>query len=564
MLNNAAEKSLAYLLSIGSAAVTVFVLTGSVSDPVNATKFFLLGGVAFASFAIFLANGWPALREQKLVLVIFFLFLLASINAIVNSDSPLQQNIYGTYGRNTGFLTYLFLSLIFLATTILREKRSFDLLIFALIFSGVINVIYCLYVIIFGDFVGWSNPYGNILGTFGNPNFIGAFLGFFTSAMIAFALTKKVSLKIRVLTGLTSLIAIYEIIDSKAIQGRVVFAAGLAIIGFYLIRSKFKSFLALSTYTASIFVVGLTALFGALQIGPLTQYIYKTSVSLRGEYWQAGINMAKENLLTGVGFDSYGDWFRRSRDAQALVLPGPNTVTNAAHNVPIDVVAFGGIPLLVPYLALIALVAIAIVRHTLKNREYDGVFVALTTGWVGYQIQSVISINQIGLAIWGWLLGGAILAYTKSFDSRRYGSEVQSKLQKNRKSKEQIFSPQLIGGLGLVLGLIISYPPISADSKFQGALRTGQLSAVETALIPSYLTPSDTARYLNTIQILEQNKAFDVAHKYAKLAVEFNPESFDAWRIMNLIQNSTPEEKALAKQKMIELDPLNEEWKKLP
>jgi hypothetical protein len=33
---------------------------------------------------------------------------------------------------------------------------------------------------------------------------------------------------------------------------------------------------------------------------------------------------------------------------------------------------------------------------------------------------------------------------------------------------------------------------------------------------------------------------------------------------MNLIQNSTPEEKALAKQKMIELDPLNEEWKKLP
>jgi O-antigen ligase len=563
MLSVASEKSLAKFLSIGAAAVTVFVLTGSVSDPVNATKFFLFGGVAFASFAIFLTSGWSVLREQKLILGVFVLFLLASINAIVNSDSPLQQNIYGTYGRNTGFLTYLFLSLIFLSTTILREKKSFNLLISALIFSLVVNVIYCLYVIVFGDFIGWNNPYGNILGTFGNPNFISAYLGFSTTATIAYALTKKVSLKIKVLTAVTSLVAVYEIVDSKAIQGLVVFAAGLAVIGFYLVRSKFNSVLALSIYTISIFSVGLTALFGALQIGPFTQYIYKTSVSLRGEYWQAGINMARENLFTGVGFDSYGDWFRRSRDAQALILPGPNTVTNAAHNVPIDVLAFGGVPLLVPYLALIVVVAIAIIRHTIKNREYDGLFVALTTGWVGYQIQSIISINQIGLAIWGWLLGGAILAYTKSFKRQKNGSEPQSKLQKKRKSKEQIFSPQLIGGIGMIIGLIISYPPVSGDSKFQGALKSGQIAAVETALTSSYLTPTDTIRLLSAIQILEQNSAFDVAYKYAKLAVEFNPENFDAWRIMNLIQNSTPEEKALAKKKMIELDPLNEEWKKL-
>jgi hypothetical protein len=125
MLNTASEKSLANFLSVGAAAVTVFVLTGSVSDPVNATKFFLLGGVALAAFAIFLATGWSVLREQKLVLGILFLFLLASINAIVNSNSPFQQNIYGTYGRNTGFLTYLFLSLIFwLLTSILTVLHA--------------------------------------------------------------------------------------------------------------------------------------------------------------------------------------------------------------------------------------------------------------------------------------------------------------------------------------------------------------------------------------------------------------------------------------------------------
>jgi O-antigen ligase len=461
-------------------------------------------------------------------------------------------------------LTYFFLLLIFISATTLHQKKSFNLIMASLIFAGIINIIYCLYVIVFGDFVGWNNPYGNILGTFGNPNFIGAFLGFFTSAMIAFALTKKVSLKIRLLTAVTSLVAVYEIIDSKAIQGRVVFAGGLAIIGFYLIRSKFSSLALLAVYSASVIAVGITALFGALQIGPLTKFIYKTSVSLRGEYWQAGLNMARDNFFTGVGYDSYGDWFRRSRDAQALILPGPDTVTNAAHNVPIDVFAFGGIFLVIPYLALIALVAVAIVRHTIRNKEYDGVFVALTTAWVGYQIQSVISINQIGLAIWGWLLGGALLAYTKSFKAMSDGSVASLSVNRGKKQKEQVFSPQLIGGLGMVIGLIIACPPISGDTKFKSALNSGQLAAVETSLTSSYLTPLDTFRFLSAVQILEQNKAFDVAYKYSKKAVEFNPENFDAWKIFYAVQNSSPAEKAQAKQKMIELDPLNKELQKLP
>jgi O-antigen ligase len=564
MLSIDSEKALRNLLALGSAAVTLFVLTNSVSDPVNLTKFLLLGGVAVAAFSIFCAGGRSVFREQRIVIGISIVFLLASINAIVNSASPVQQNLYGAFGRNTGFLTYLFLFLIFISATTLHQKKSFNLIMASLIFAGVINMIYCLYVIIFGDFVGWNNPYGNILGTFGNPNFIGAFLGFFASAMIAFALTKKVSLKIRLLTAITSLVAVYEIIDSKAIQGRVVFAGGLAIIGFYLIRSKFNSVMVLAIYSASVIVIGITALFGALQIGPLTKFIYKTSVSLRGEYWQAGLNMAKDNFFTGVGFDSYGDWFRRSRDAQALILPGPDTVTNAAHNVPIDVLAFGGIFLLIPYLALIALVAVAIVRHTISNKEYDGVFVALTTAWVGYQIQSVISINQIGLAIWGWLLGGVILAYTKSFKTFSDGSVAAQSVNRKKKQKEQIFSPQLIGALGMVIGLIIACPPISADSKFKSALSGGQLAVVETSLTSSYLTPLDTFRFLSAVQILEQNKAFDVAYKYSKKAIEFNPENFDTWKIFYSVQNSTPEEKALAKQKMIELDPLNKELQKLP
>ena len=564
MLRDASEKTIGKILAIGSAAITVFVLTGSVSDPVNSTKFLLLGGVAIAAIAVFCTGGLSVVRDRKLIFGISSVFVLASVNAIAGSSSPLGQNFYGTYGRNTGFLTYLFLLFIFIAATSLYKKSSFILIISGLIFAGVVNVIYCLYVLIFGDFIGWNNPYGNILGTFGNPNFIGAFLGFFTSALVAYALTKGVSLKIRLVVAVTSLVSVYEIIQSNAIQGRVVFAGGLAIVGFYLVRSKFSNKFILPLYSVGVVVAGVTALLGALQIGPLTKYIFKTSVSLRGEYWQAGLNMAKENLLTGVGFDSYGDWYRRSRDGQALILPGPDTVTNAAHNVPIDVFAFGGLPLLLPYLALITLVAVAIIRHTIRNCEYDGLFVALTTAWIGYQIQSIISINQIGLAIWGWLLGGAILAYTTSFGSGVSQNRANEKVGKSKNPKEQIFSPQLIGSLGLIIGLIIAYPPISADSKFKTALESSQLPNIEAALSPSYTSPRDTFRLLNAVQIFEQNQLFDLSYKYARTAVQFNPESFDVWKVLYSVKNSTLEEKSQAKRKMIELDPLNKELKSLP
>jgi hypothetical protein len=61
---------------------------------------------------------------------------------------------------------------------VLRREISFNILIWGMFGAGFVNVIYCGWVIAFGDFIPWNNPYGNILGTFGNPNFIGAFLGF--------------------------------------------------------------------------------------------------------------------------------------------------------------------------------------------------------------------------------------------------------------------------------------------------------------------------------------------------------------------------------------------------
>ena len=559
MLSSLAEKTSARILSFGATSITLFLLTGSITDPVNETKLFLLGGIALAVFAVTLVLGAKSLwREAKVLVITSAVFLATSISAVAASKSPFTQNFYGVYGRNTGFLTYFLLLLVTLSAVLLREHKSFNLVVYGLLFAAGINVLYCGWALAFGDFIGWQNPYGNILGTFGNPDFISAFLGIAITAAAAIFFRSALAIKYRIILGIFSVVAFYEIVKSHAIQGRAVTVAGLFVVGFFVIRSRFSSKLPQVGYVALGVFGGGIALAGALQVGPLTKYIYKTSVSLRGQYWLAGINMGQKNPLTGVGMDSYGDNYRLYRDAHALVLPGKSTVSNAAHNVVVDFFASGGWPLLLSYLALILLTVIAIVKVSLRKKQYDATFVALAGAWLCYQLQSVISINQVGLAVWGWLLGGALIAYERA---TRGGSTQEQRVSSGRKAKpgsgSQVISPTLIAGLGGVVGLLIAVPPIASDMSWASATKTGNYNEVAKALVPSYLHPPTTYKYVGAIALLEQSKLFDQAHSLALEAVKFDPENFDSWNALYQISKSTPEDKALALQNMKRLDPLN-------
>jgi hypothetical protein len=561
MINQMAERTIARVLGIGSGFVAILVVTGTVTDPVNVTKLFALGGVASAAVAVLLAFGLQELwATSKALVILVVLFLVSGLNSIVNSEGPITQNIYGAYGRNTAFIAYLLLISVILSAAVLRRESNFKYLIWGMFGAGFVNVFYCGWVIAFGDFIPWSNPYGNILGTFGNPNFIGAFLGLFAASIVAYSLKQGTKIAVRAGVAVIFLVAVYEIVDSNAIQGRVVVAAGLGIVGFYLVRSRFEALIAQAIYVLLIGIAGVFALFGALQIGPLTKYIYKNTVSLRGEYWQAGLKMGSDHPFTGVGFDTYGDWYRRARDAQALILPGPDVTTNAAHNVPFDVFAFGGWPLFLSYLGILALSVIAIIKVTRRNRKYDAIFVTLTTAWACYQLQSIISINQIGLAVWGWLFGGALIAYeiaTRPSDLETQSVQGKGKTTRavDKKKGEPIITPTLIASVGAVIGLLIAVPPYSADAKWRSALASQDVQKVEAALLPGYLNPANSYKYANAVQVLESSKLFDLALKYARIGVEFNPDNFDAWKVLYLISKSSPEDKARALENMRRLDP---------
>jgi len=560
MLKLEVEKKLATYLSVGTLIVTVFLLASTNTDPVNVTKLFALGGVAVAVFGVSVVFGGKTLLSNfKPFLITISIFDLLMIFVSVASKAPFSQNYFGTFGRNNGLLTYALLSAVMLSTLLLTKIESFEKMIYALFAAGLINVIYCAWVLAFGDFIPWNNPYKNILGLFGNPDFISAFLGMFIAGSLAFTATTKTSLKFRLVLSLASIMALFEIVKSHAIQGLVVTAGGIAIVGFYRVRATIKTQIVSYGYALLVMLLGITAVLGTLQKGPLS-FVYKRSVSFRGSYWRTGIEMGKSHPFTGVGLDTYGDWYKRARPPVALIdTPGIATTSNVAHNVVIDFFASGGFPLLLCYLAILVFGLIAIIRVTARNTRYDRIFVGLTSVWLCYEVQSIISINQIGLAIWGWVFTGLLIAYEHSTRSEKLEPEtLKTKSRGTRGSANaNVISPQFVAGIGMVVGLLIALPPLSADAKWYSATKSRDVAQIESALAPGVFNPADSSRYAQAVNLFQSSNLLDLAHKYALIAVEFNPDYSESWKQLYALPQASPAEKSLALSNMKRLDPKN-------
>ena len=556
------NETTAKIVAFGLAAITIAVWTESVTDPVNVTKLFLLG---FFSFAAFGASIWNLKQNGlssvgRIPISLLMVFLAISILVLLASPAPFVQSLYGVYGRNNGFLLYFLLVVYSIATLTIRKNSSFRFLVYGLLIAGTINVAYGLWVVAFGDFIGWENQYGNLLGTLGNPNFIGSFFGMFSSVLFVLMIAPSQKVKHRAISLGALLLVFVGILDTKAVQGKVLFVAAAGIVVFFWIRHKTTQRLWTWLYLGASSVAFVGASLGALQIGPLKGLIYKSSVSLRGEYWNAGWNTGMSNPFLGAGFDSYGDWYRQSRRESALTLPGVDTVTNTAHNVFMDMFAFGGFPLLLIYSAVMIYTFLQIVGHVIRNRTFDRNFVVLTSTWVCYQLQSVISINQIGLAIWGWVFSAAIVAYvrnTKRGDADAANVASTSRPKNKSHNGSYFVSPALMAGILGVVGLILATPPLSADMRYRAAQLSQDANKLVQSFEPGYLNPQSSFKFNSVVGLLEVNGFHDLAYSLAIRAVQFNEDSYESWRNLYQIKGASAQEKEKALSQMKRLDPRN-------
>jgi len=291
--------------------------------------------------------------------------------------------------------------------------------------------------------------------------------------------------------------------------------------------------------------------------------LYSYTVDLRGEYWKAGINMGLGNPIFGVGIDSYGSNYRTYRELSATVAPGLEVTTDSAHNVYIDAFAGIGLPGLLTYLAINGLILFAALKHLKRTKAFDGRFLTLFLCWATYQLQSIVSINQIGLAVWGWLLGGSLIAYTRSYSNGILGDgKVKSKVlvaKKLKRSQENVLldastSMKILGGA--VIGLLIALPPFVMDAKLRNFF-SGNSGKIETAVAIGQSWPVDNVRLNKVIVSLASNKQNEQARNLAVFATAKFPNDYASWWILYQLTIEGIPEKDAIKKKLHLIDPYN-------
>jgi O-antigen ligase len=431
--------------------ITLFI-NPKLADPFNAPKLYLLicGTVILFGFLIF--EGDNPFKPKDISAVLVCAFLVAVGISVLFTD-VIYQAIFGDSLRQTGFIAYLGFS-IYLLTVYkffkFDSKHYFYLSIGAL---GFILTVYGIVQFAGKDPFPWINQYNPIISTLGNPNFTAALMAILATLTFSFIFDIQLKNWQKLFFIFLTLGLVITIYLSDAIQGLLSLVIG---VGLFIILKVFKknAFLG-SVSLLGFFLVSIFAVAGILQKGPFERYLYKDSVSLRGHYWRAGLKMFRENIFSGVGVDSYGNYFKLYRDSSFPVRYGYDLTSNNAHNVPIQLFATGGIFVGMSYLVIIFLIIYKFIKgfkhlEGIKLNLFCGVF----TSWVAFQSQSIVSIDNIGLTIWGWILGGLILALSKSEQSESQAFLIQGSTRSSKSSKYLAVRP-IFTGATLLLAIIL-------------------------------------------------------------------------------------------------------------
>jgi hypothetical protein len=478
----------------------------------------------------------------SMVINILIIFLVSRIN--------LSQSFYGVSGRYTGFLTYISLTLVLTASLITSSEFVREKILKLFIFCGILSVIYSLFQYSGRDFVDWDSSAGSqVIGFLGNPNFVSSFLALSTTAVFAKIIGRNNSFAMNIFYFIILIGAGVGLIGANSTQGFLILILCFIVVLYFYFKHKFES----KIFSRLIlFCLGLGISVGLLDIFqkvPWNTFLYGETISIRGDYWRAGWNMALTNPIFGVGFDGYLNHYRRSRDLIAANRLGSDIPTDAAHNVLLDYASNGGFLFLFLNIVLLGIIFKSGLNHLQYLNKFDSNFVAIFAIWVGFTTQSIISINQLGLAIWGWVFGGLILGARYKKENINFKSS-NNYISKNYRSDKIKFITVI--SLVAILGSLVAQPVFMGDHRFKLALDSKKALDLYNS---ANSWPPITKKMVLVAAVLNENKIYKEAKILSERTVKINPDSFEAWIIYSQNPLLTELELVKIKEQLLRLDP---------
>lgn len=547
------SKSISSIIPFIAAFTTLMVTPWNNFDPINLIKLIILVVGAFTILGLLISRNEYILELKRLkkVLALSSLFLIGLFIPFFFSGSPKSQQFWGTFGRNTGLLTYFALLIVMVSSTLIVKIGNVNRLSNIFISVGIFETFYATLQFAKLDPIKWSQQ--DIFGTLGNANFLSTFLGLASIQLIASLFFQKkslIELALKIILVLWNLFIIYR---SGSIQGILVFIIGAVVFFYYFVSIKLQNKVFTNILRVSIPCIALMGALALFNIGPLAKFLFGPTLIYRGDYIHAGWVMTYKNILTGVGLDSYGDWYRHYRGVVSTLRTGPDRTSNTAHNIFLDLSSNGGLFLIVAFLAILFFTYKNFKLKTKNSAVWNPAIIGIYSAWVAYLAQSLISINQIGVGIWFWIWTGLLLG-------NQVLEEDKVKIKGKRISNSVRYS-QFSGLLVFffaTLGFILAFIPFSADAEFRSARNSGSLER----LIDLNERPGISAFHLNqVVDLLYKNGYVEQATKVNTVLLEKFPRDYFGWRFNYLTSERGSINFENAKKVLQALDPENPEFK---
>lgn len=544
---------------------TVAINPWTAYDPINLPKMFVLSTGAAFLLGWLLANFKSINRVNRILFIISAIFVTSYLISFFINPAPAYQQFWGVWGRSTGLLTYFAFIVLMLSAAMISSTASLSLIRISFDKLGYFITLYTLLQLMDLDPINWSQKL--MVATLGNINFMSSFLGLTSISYLSRILLERLSLSSRLFYLAILLLNFYLIGISQSIQGIGVFLAGLVFLLTYKFRQKFSFVSTLAVFFASL-VSGLVVLLGTAGFGPLS-ILRQETVIFRIDYWTAAINMLTANPLSGIGIDSYGDFYREYRTLEAVVRTGPQRVTNTAHNIFLDVFSGAGVFSGLLFLSIMALTLYSIFSALSANyQNFD--LTAFSAMWLGFIVFCLISINQLGVGVWGFIFTGVVNGCVVRYRVGNFAEDTSS--HKGKKSvdsgKERALrelgpgrnlgfgkTSQLLTSFFLVLIVgATSLLPNIVDSRFSHEIKSANLdNALKLSESVGIL---DIHREALMAALAKAGRPEDTL-KVAESLLEQNPRNWQAWVAILSSEVATDNRRIQAANQLIRLDPNN-------
>ena len=549
------ESFLRRILAITAILATVTVSPWISYDPINLPKMLIVVTGAALLLGTFFVIGINLIGELPRAYLYLSIFLaLALIYSIFVNESPWSQQLWGVWGRSTGLLTYLSFVVLMLIASMMKTKKSVESIRSYFEKLSYFISLYTLFQAGGIDPINWSQK--AMIATLGNINFMSSFLGLATVSMISRLISGKLPMSSYLYFCLVSTLNIWLIWLSGSIQGLGIILCGVSVIAVLRLRVRYGFKFAIGLSIA-IIPLGLLVFLGTAGVGPL-RAMFQETVGFRVDYWKAGYRMLLANWQHGIGVDSYGDYYQQYRDISAVTSTGPQRVTNTAQNIFLDVATGSGIMSGIILLSIFAITAHLILKN-FKSGNYDETDIALASIWVGFLFFCLISINQIGVGVWGFVFMGLI--HNKSF-SKIDNRNSPKQLSHKRKSETNLldnhtyvakhkFLAVVFAGL---LGFSVSALPNYLDIEMLQAVKSRDFSK----MMQVAQSPFSTVFYKDKLQsLLIDSGKDDEALSFAWKEIKKNERNYVALKVIAFSEKASSQQRTLAIRKLRMIDPLN-------